>query len=67
MNKKLYIDQQIRIYQSHKLCPNEIIDNIGQEAKIKGFRKISKTQIMPLVELNNHKRIWLFFEEIHEY
>lgn len=66
MQKHLYLNQKIRIYQNHKLCPYEITNNFGKDATIKGFRRINRTTIMPLVEFKNQKRMWLFNEEIYE-
>ena len=67
MQNNYHINQKIRISQSHKLSPKEITNNIGKEAIIKGFKNINNEDIMPIIEFQNHKRMWLFYEEIHEF
>jgi len=59
----LYLNQKVIIYQSNKSCPNEIINHTGDEAIIKGFKKIGKRKIMPIVEFNDRTRMWILYKE----
>ena len=59
----LSLNQKIIIYQSSNLCPYEIINHTGEEAIVKGFKKINKTNIMPIVEFNDKTRMWVLQQE----
>lgn len=63
MNINLSLNQRIVIHQSSKLCPYEIINHTGEQAVIKGFKRIHKNKTMPIVEFNDQTRMWILNEE----
>lgn len=63
MYDKLYLNQKIIISQSNRLCPDKIIHQISKQAIVKGFKKISENNILPIVEFHDKTRMWILYEE----
>jgi hypothetical protein len=64
MLNNLYIGQSISLSVINKLSPEKVILSLCQQSVIKGLRYYTNNTILPIIELNDHTRIWILPKEI---
>jgi hypothetical protein len=59
------IGQTIHLSTINESSPETIIFNLCKKSKIKGLRYSTNNIILPIIELNDQTRIWVFPNEIN--